>query len=147
MHKLLEYVCDELEELERKVDKGGKLSMAEMQYGDTLAHMKKNLLTADAMTGEDEEGYSNAGYSYARGRGRNARRDSMGRYSRESMENRGGSYEDNSYARGNNRGRSYYSREDAKEELAMDLKDLKREAKDSETAQMIDRWIKQLEQD
>ena len=150
MHKLLEYVCDELEELERKVDKGGKLSMAEMQYGDTLAHMKKNLLTADAMTGEDEEGYSNAGYSYARGRGRNARRDSMGRYSRESMENRGGSYEDNSYARGDGRGRSnrggsYYSREDAKEELAMDLRDLKREAKDSETAQMIDRWIKQLE--
>ncbi len=147
MHKLLEYVCDELEELERKVDKGGKLSMAEMQYGDTLAHMKKNLLTADAMTGEDEEGYSNAGYSYARGRGRNARRDSMGRYSGESMANRGRSYEDNSYARGNDRSRSYYSREDAKEELAMDLKDLKREAKDSETAQMIDRWIKQLEQD
>lgn len=137
MHKLLEYVCDELEELERKVEKGGKLSMAEMQYGDTLAHMKKNLLTADAMTGEDEEGYSNTGYSYARGRGRNARRDSMGRYSRESM--------DNSYAREDNRGRSYYSREDAKEELAMDLRNLKREAKDSETAQMIDRWIKQLE--
>ena len=95
MHKLLEYVCDELEELERKVDKDGKLSMAEIQYGDVLAHMKKNLLTADAMTGESE--YSSrdgdmsyrgsyesrrGGRSYARGRGRNARRDSMGRYSR-----------------------------------------------------------------
>ena len=100
MHKLLEYVCDELEELERKADKDGKLSMAEIQYGDVLAHMKKNLLTADAMTGEGE--YSSedgsmsyrgsyeggrGGRSYARGRGRNARRDSMGRYS--SRENDG----------------------------------------------------------
>lgn len=67
-------------------------------------------------------------YSYARGRGRNARRDSMGRYS-----NR---YDDRGY-----------SRHDAKEELAMDLKELKMDAKDDETKRMIDRWIKQLEQD
>lgn len=77
MDKLLNYVCDELEELEHKADKG-KLSAAEIQYGDTLAHLKKNLLTADAMM---EEGYSEY-YPYARGRGRNAKRDSMGRYSR-----------------------------------------------------------------
>lgn len=103
MHKLVEYICDELEELERKADKEGKLSMAEVQYMDTLAHAKKNLLKAEEMS--DEEGYSNRMYpryygtsrdsyadgrsydgrsyegrSYARGRG--ARRDSMGRYSR-----------------------------------------------------------------
>ena len=30
MHKLIEYICDELEELERKADKEGKLSMAEI---------------------------------------------------------------------------------------------------------------------
>ena len=42
-----------------------------------LAHLKKNILTADAMMEADDEGGS-----YARGRGRNARRDSMGRYSR-----------------------------------------------------------------
>lgn len=90
MHKLIEFICDELDELERKADKDGKLSMAEIQYGDTLAHMKKNLLTADAMMGDGE--YSNdGGYygsydnmggrgSYARGRG--AKRNSMGRYSR-----------------------------------------------------------------
>lgn len=101
MHKLMEYVCDEIKELERKAEKDGKLSMAEMQYLDTLAHTKKNLLKADEMS---EEGYSgmmypryygddrmdgrsyrdgrsyNDGRSYARGR--NARRDSMGRYSR-----------------------------------------------------------------
>lgn len=81
MHKLMEYICSELEELERKADKDGKLSMAEVQYLDTLAHAKKNLLKADEMWEESE--YSNNG-SYARGgRGMNARRDSRGRYSRD----------------------------------------------------------------
>ena len=99
--------------------------MQEVQYADTLAHLKKNLMKADEMM-EDENGeYSMAYYpmtsyaeeggnkgggyptrrmdgsrvSYARGRGRNARRDSMGRYSREGenggMSNRG-------YSRGGN---------------------------------------------
>ena len=108
MHKLVEYICDELEELERKADKEGKLSMAEVQSMDTLAHAKKNLLKAEEMSDESEysgmmypryygddrmdgssyrDGRSYAddrsygdGRSYARGR--NARRDSMGRYSR-----------------------------------------------------------------
>lgn len=102
MHKLMEYICDELEELERKADKDGKLSMAEIQYADTLAHTKKNLLKADelweeseynmdegnsyAMGGRSRNGYrynNEGGRSYARGRGRNAKRDSMGRYSRD----------------------------------------------------------------
>lgn len=99
MHKLMEYICNEMDELERKADKEGKLSAAEVQFLDTLAHTKKNLLKADEMWDESE--YSNAGGSYgsygrdgggsyrmmggsyARGRGRNARRDAMGRYSRE----------------------------------------------------------------
>lgn len=98
MHKLIGYVCDELKELERKADKDGKLSMAEIQYMDTLAHAKKNLLTGDAMMDEGESGYympmygrsygdesMRNGNSYAR------RRDSMGRY----MSRRGGmSYDD-----------------------------------------------------
>lgn len=99
MDKLINFVCDELEDLERKVSKDGKLSMAEVQYMDTLAHAKKNLMKGEEMS---EEGYSGMMYpryygddrmdgrsyadgrsyegrSYARGRGR--RRDSMGRYS------------------------------------------------------------------
>lgn len=141
MHKLIEYVCDELEELEKKADKGGKLSMQEVQYADTLAHLKKNLLKADEMM---DDGYSNRG-SYARGRMGNVRRDSMGRYSRDGYYE--GTYE-GSYDRGmNNRG-SYergYSRADAKEDLMSELHELKMNAKDSETAHMIDKWIKQLE--
>ena len=98
MHKLMEYICDELEEYERKAEKDGKLSMSEIDYIDKLAHIKKSLLSAEEMW-EDSE-YSNAdgtnyamrggrggnsyrGGSYARGRGRGARRDSVGRYSRE----------------------------------------------------------------
>lgn len=87
MDKLIDYICDELEELEHKADKG-KLSMAEMQYVDMLAHAKKNLLKADEMSsGESymyDDGRMMPRYSNARGRGRNARRDSRGRYSSES---------------------------------------------------------------
>lgn len=104
MHKLYEYVCDELKGLEKKAEKGN-LSMQEVQYADTLAHLKKNLMKADEMMEDEfgeysmsyypmtsyaEEGggkgmmpYRGGGRSYARGRGRNARRDAMGRYSRD----------------------------------------------------------------
>ena len=92
MHKLYEYICDELKDLEKKAEKGN-LSMQEVQYADTLAHLKKNLMKADEMM-EDEFGeYSMAYYpmtSYAEEGGRGgytrrmpyARRDNMGRYSR-----------------------------------------------------------------
>lgn len=88
MHKLVDFICDELEELERKVGKGEKLSMAEVQYMDTLAHTKKNLLKAEEMSDDYSNGYdmgySRRGYS-RRDDGRSyagRRRDSMGRYSR-----------------------------------------------------------------
>lgn len=94
-----DFVCHELEELDEKA-KADKVSMTDVQYADMLEHYKKSYLTNEAMEGE---GYSNRGYmphwggyayegdrmggnSYA---GRmNAKRDSMGRYSR----NRGYSY-------------------------------------------------------
>ncbi len=102
MHKLIEYVCDELKELERKADKDGKLSMAEIQYMDTLAHAKKNLLTGDAMMEAEggESGYYMPMYGRSYGdesmmnnRSYARRRDSMGRYT----SRRGGmSYDDGS---------------------------------------------------
>ena len=103
MHKLCEYIDDELKTLEKKVGNGQQLSAAEVQYGDMLAHFKKSLLTNEAMA---ENGYSNeyrgdmshggrmsrrGGISYdddmsfARGRTGNVRRDSMGRYSNDGM--------------------------------------------------------------
>ena len=73
MHKLINYICDELESLERKVDKGG-LSMSELQYIDTLAHAGKNLKKLS----ESDDGYSRGyyyddGYSNRRGRAMNGR--------------------------------------------------------------------------
>ena len=68
------------------------------------------------------------GMSSARGRGRNARRDSMGRYSRE------GSY------------RSYrgYSR-DGKEEYIEELREMMESAPDEQTRQSIQRMLQQME--
>lgn len=143
MDKLIDYVCDELEKLEKKADKGN-LSMTEIQYADMLAHLKKNILTADAMM-ESDDGYS-GDYSYARGdgrgRGRNARRDSRGRYSSEYRMNDGGSYRMSDGMGGSyNRG---YSRAEAKDDVLSQLHDMEHDA-DDETRQMIRKWIKQVE--
>ena len=74
MHKIIEFLCREIDDLDRKVEKDDKLSMAEVEYLDKLAHTKKNLLKGEEMS----DGYSTGReYSYAR------RRDSMGRYSRD----------------------------------------------------------------
>lgn len=144
MDKLISYICDEMEELERKAEKGGKLTMQEIQYADMLAHLKKNILTSDAMMESDDE-YSNEGGSYARGRGRSARRDSMGRYSREDSGYRmtDGGYRGGSY----NRGGSYrgYSRDDAKQDMLMQLREMEQDA-DEESKHMIKKWIKQVEE-
>ena len=96
MHKIYEYLCDELKNLEKKAESGQELSMAELEYLDKLTETKKNLLKIEML--EEDSEYSNAmdGGSYARGgrggsyrssyasgRGRGARRDAMGRYSSE----------------------------------------------------------------
>lgn len=145
MHKLIDYICGELEDLERKSEKEG-LSMAEIQYGDTLAHFKKNLLKSEEMM-DEEDGYSMAGGrsyardvnrtgnqsyrdgrsmrnsygSYARGRGRNAKRDSMGRYSREDG----------------------YSM--ASEDMIEELRDLMHDAPDEHTRMEFQKFIQRIE--
>ena len=133
MHKLIDYICDELEELERKADKDGKLSMAEVQYMDTLAHAKKNLMKAEEM----DDGYSNRGYSRGRyymdgvyddghsyARGRNARRDSMGRYSRS------GRYDGYSMAN---------------DEMISELHRLMKDAPDEHTKREFEKFISKIE--
>lgn len=82
-YKLEDMLCEELE----KIESQGRLSANSLEIGDKAAHFLKSIKTIEAM--EDggysydysrEGGNSNEGNSYARGRGRNARRDSMGRY-------------------------------------------------------------------
>lgn len=95
MDKLCKYIDKELEEIENKTGMSGKLSGAELEYADKLAHLKKSLLTNEAMEGNSYGHARSYGYryedgmsrdSYARGRGRSARRDSRGRYSSEYSE-------------------------------------------------------------
>ncbi len=87
--------------LEREIDEISRkdLSGPSLEMLDKMAHTLKSLKTIDAMEGysEDDGGYGYDGMSYARGRGRNANRDSMGRYAGESRyanENRDGYMED-----------------------------------------------------
>lgn len=143
MHKLIDYICDELEELEKKAEKG-KLTATEIQYMDTLAHAKKNLLKGEEMMSEvysmaDDRSYRGSrsyrdpymmsNNSYARGRGRNAKRDSMGRYSSE-------------------RGRSYYdgmSYADDMKEMAESIYEIMDDLPD-DVKQDAQRFVKKLEQ-
>ena len=84
IYRLKDMICDELDEYGRK----GELSAGSLDVIDKLSHAAKSLATLIAM---EEAGYSEnypyyRGTSYARGRGRNVKRDSMGRYSREYSE-------------------------------------------------------------
>lgn len=84
------------------------------------------------------DGSYDDGMSGARGRGRNARRDSMGRYASRESNYEGGSY------RG---GRSMnYSRGDGRQEYIEELRSMMEDAPDDQTRQSIQRMIQQMEQ-
>lgn len=92
LYELKEMLCEEL----KKYGKKGDLTAGSLDVVDKLAHAVKNI--DKIIEAYEDEEYSGAydysmergdnrggsyrmGGSYARGRGRNARRDSMGRYS------------------------------------------------------------------
>ena len=147
MEELRDMLCEELD----KITKKGELSAGSLDIVDKLTHSIKSIDTIMAM---DDAGYSNAGgYSYARGRGSNAKRDSMGRYSSRNMYDGGsydgGSYEGDSYGgysarRGgmSNRG---YSRDEAMDDLRGHLHQMKDMVHDDESKRMIDKWLRQVE--
>ena len=108
LHELCGELMDELRKVNEKIRKGGGMSAGDLEAVDKLAHSIKSIKTTIAMMEADEDGYSGymprwypysyadgmggnmgGGNSYARGRGSNAKRDSMGRYS-----SRGYSYAD-----------------------------------------------------
>jgi len=134
--KICRYIDRELEEYENKVANGGKLSRTEIEDGKNLAKFKMALLTNDAM---ENEGYSGDwdgiayesgrmvrrgrdGMSGARGRGSNAKRDRMGRYSSEDG----------------------YSRADAKEEFIERVYELIDEAPDEHTRKKAERFASEI---
>lgn len=78
MNAIYRSACDELEELDRKAEKNGNMSLQDFQYADMLSHLKKTMLinhemdkANDGYSGLYWDGYRNDG-SYA-GR-RNVRR-------------------------------------------------------------------------
>ena len=153
MHKIKEMLMNELYEYEEKAKKmsGGKLSMQELEKIHKLTDTVKNIDKIEMLEGD--EGYSEDGHymgegriygtSYARGRGRNARRDSMGRYSRDDgMSYDGGS----SYARGGQGGnRGGYSRDGAKEMLMDKAEEMLEMAHDPKERRAIEKFMRELE--
>lgn len=106
LHEICEKLTDEIGEMNEKMEKnGGKMSAGDLEAIDKLTHALKSVKTTLAMEEYDDDrsgdymggsyqrggnrgGRSNRGSyerggSYARGRGRYAQRDSMGRYSSE----------------------------------------------------------------
>lgn len=83
MHKLEELknmLCEELEEYGSKES----LDVGALDVVDKLAHAIKNI--DKIMEGYEGSSYGRGGsYARGRGRGRNARRDSMGRYANDAM--------------------------------------------------------------
>ena len=150
MHDLKDLLCAELEDYAEKGKKSGKMSMGDLESIHKLTDTVKNIMKIDVL--KEEAGYSEDGHymgegriygtsyesgyserggsSYARGRGRYAKRDSMGRYSRDG----GMSYDDDmSYARGGRGGnrvgmRGGYSRDDGKHYMMEQLEEMMEEA-------------------
>lgn len=141
MHELLRYIDDNMKEYEDKVARGGELSRSDVECIKDLAKTKMAILTNEAMENEVYDGYSrdgdmggnysnrgrmyyDGGYSgrYGRGRDSNAKRDSMGRYSR------GG-----------------YSYDDAKDDMMKELRELMGDAPDERTKQEFQKFISKME--
>lgn len=146
-YELKDMLKKELDDIVKK----GELSAGSLDTIDKLLNSIKNACKITMYEEYKEDGYSYAdsdmdmsNYSYARGRGSNARRDSMGRYSSE------GGY---SNARGNRDGRGGYSRRgysyddgDKQEKVEM-LREMMQEAGSEEERRTLQKIIRRMEQE
>lgn len=167
MHDLKDLLCAELEDYAEKGKKSGKMSMGDLESIHKLTDTVKNIMKIDVL--KEEVGYSEDGHymgegriygtsyesgyserggsSYARGRGRYAKRDSMGRYSRDG----GMSYDDDmSYARGGRMGnrdgmRGGYSRDDGKEYMMEQLEEMMEQAQKPAEREALKKCMQALE--
>ena len=154
MHDLKDLLCAELEDYAEKGKKSGKMSMGDLDSIHKLTDTVKNILKIDML--EEESGYSEdgaymgegriygtsyddemrrgGGYSYARGRGRYAKRDSMGRYSR-----------DDGYMSRDGRGmRDGYSRDEGKAYMMEQLEDMMEDAEKPAEKEALRRCMEAL---
>ena len=154
MHKIKEMLMNELYEYEEKAKKSsGSVSTQELdrihKLTDTIKNIDKIEMLEDGGYSEDTDfmgegrmyGTSyDGGSSYARGRGRNARRDSMGRYSRDSGTggNMGGNPGGGNYSRN-------YSRDGAIEHMMDKMDTMLRNAESEEERRAIRKCMKLIE--
>lgn len=137
IYNLEEMLCDELE----KIGEKDELTAGSLETADKLSHALKNvqkIIDYYESMGDDEKGYSRRdgdgmwtadgyyrGGSYARngrGRGRNAKRDSMGRYS----------------SRG-------YSRAEGHEKMVMELRELMADAPNEDIKRRMKDLVSEIE--
>ena len=151
MEDLKDLLCAELEDYAENGKKSGKMSMGDLDSIHKLTDTVKNILKIDMLEGET--GYSedgaymgegriygtsyddgmrrDGGYSYARGR-RYAKRDSMGRYSRDDgMRYHGGM-------------RDGYSRDDGKAYMMERLEDMMEDAEKPAEKEALRRCMEAL---
>lgn len=136
----------ELDEIVRK----GELSAGSLETIDKLLNSIKNSCKIIMYEEYSEDGeYSNAdgmdgmtnrGYSNARGRGSNARRDSMGRYSRE------GGYPSARGGRGRYSRNDGYSYDDGNEEKVQILRDMMSEVSSEDERRALQKIIRRMEE-
>ena len=155
MEDLKDMLCAELEDYAEKGKTAGKMSMGDLESIHKLTDTVKNILKIDMLegeTGDSEDGaymgegriygtsYDDGmrrgvGYSYARGRGRYAKRDSMGRYSRD----------DGSMRRDGRGIRDGYSRDDGKAYMMERLGELMDEASTPTEREALKKCMQALE--
>ena len=137
MHKLLEYIDETMREYEDKVARGGELSSKDVECLKDLAKTKMAILTNEAMEDSDG-GYSNRYYSRDDGMSYGSGRTyyNGGRYSRDGR-GRG------TYAKRDSMGR--YSRDEANEEIINRLHEVMNDAPNEQTKQEIRKLINKME--
>lgn len=147
-YELKDMLKKELDQIVKK----GELSAGSLETIDKLLNSIKNACKITMYEEYKEDGYSYAdsdmdmsNYSYARGRGSNARRDSMGRYSSE------GGY---SNARNGRDGRGGYSRRSGysyadgeKEEKIELIRDMMQEVSSDEERRALQKIMRRYEQE
>ena len=150
LEKLKESLCEELD----KFGKSGDITASSLEkihkLTDTIKNIDKILMLEDGEDGYSENRGRTGGaymrgssydddmmYSERRGRGRNARRDSMGRYS---SDDGGSSYRVGSSYEGG------YSRHDAKDWMMTQLGEMMEDA-DPKDREALKKCMRELERD
>ena len=137
--RLKDMLCEELDQLSEVESLNGEILEMIWKVSDTIKNLEKIKML------ENKHGHDGASYygdsSYARGRGRNARRDSMGRYSSEMDYSEDGYSEDDYSEDMHSRN---YSRHDAKNSMMHKLGEMMRVAS-SDEKKILEDTMKKLD--